>query len=120
MFMVPLLVCWSGKKTYSILMGVDRREDRKMQENATAVYTVPLSQFKPPFSSISLCKNNLENITVAIHREGEVNLQIEVQGYRRSYLSIIWIYVSELLNIFIAAGLIINLPFGSCRLFAWD
>lgn len=72
--MVPLLVCWSGKQTYTILMGADKREDKKMQENATAMYTVPLSQFKPPFPSISLCKNNLENVTVAIYREGEVNL----------------------------------------------
>lgn len=55
-------------------MGADRREDRKMEENATAVYTVPFSQFKPPFSSISLRKNKSENITVAIYREGGVNL----------------------------------------------
>lgn len=54
-------------------MGADRREGRKIQENATALYTVPLSQFKPPFSSIPLCKNELENITVAIYREGGVN-----------------------------------------------
>lgn len=72
--MIPVLVCWSVKQTYSILMGADRREDGKMEENATAGYTVPLSQFKPPFSPISLCKNKLENITVAIYREGGVNL----------------------------------------------
>lgn len=71
--MIPLLVCLAGKQTYSILMCADRREDRKMEENATAVYTVPLSQFKP-FSSISLCKNKLENITVAVYRKGGVNL----------------------------------------------
>lgn len=53
--------------------GADRREGRKIEENATALYTVPLSQFKPPFSSISLCENELENITVAIYREGGVN-----------------------------------------------
>lgn len=71
--MILLLVYWSGKQTYSIFMGADRREGRKIEENATALYSVPLSQFKPPFSSISLCENELENITVAIYREGGVN-----------------------------------------------
>lgn len=55
--MIPLLVCWPGKQTHSIFMEADRREHKKMEEDATAVYTVPLSQFKPPFSSISLCKD---------------------------------------------------------------
>lgn len=47
--MIPLLVYWSGKQTYTIFMGADRREGRNIEENATAVDTVPLSQFKPPF-----------------------------------------------------------------------